>query len=175
MPDARLLSWSVLTVASPRYVLVSGVPEPNFTNGPIRVHSTKSPFTKPSIDAVPAGPCTSPLTFSPFCCSTHRTERSELVANWKVPSHVPVTSTSGETRLVRSPPAHPRLETASRITVEMKNLLNMDDLSFLLLVGYAVSNAQPPTQNSFQMLRVQRVEELASESDAGEVRWRGRW
>ena len=126
-PEARPLSWSALTVASPRCVWLSGLPPLNLMYGPVRVQSSDSPFTKPSKDAVPLVPCASPFTFAPFCSSPHRTERSAPVVKDMEPSHVPVTPTGDvETRLGRSPPAHPRLESASRIriVVPMKNRLN---------------------------------------------------
>jgi hypothetical protein len=55
------------------------------------------------------------ITFAPFCWSTHRIGRVVPLKVEKEPSHVPVTSTSGTSRLVQSPPAHPRLESASTI------------------------------------------------------------
>src|SRR5262249_48631201 len=95
-PSARPHSSSLLTVTSPRYVPDQSLPG---LSAPVGCQLTTSPLTMPSIDPTdaPSGPCTAPLTFEPFCLSTHRVVRSEPIITVgearNDPSHVPVTST----------------------------------------------------------------------------------
>src|SRR5262245_13878726 len=48
-PAQKEGAWTPLAVASPRYVLLGGSPEANFTKRPVRVQSSNSPSTTPSI------------------------------------------------------------------------------------------------------------------------------
>jgi hypothetical protein len=78
-PTARPFSSSRVIVASPRYDWFGGVPCGLVKNAPVTCQLNTSPLTTPSIDAkaAPSGPCTFPLTFDPFCKSTHRVVRSK--------------------------------------------------------------------------------------------------
>src|SRR5215470_412311 len=125
-PSARPLSSSVLTVASPRYVLLDGFPTVNFTNGPVRFQLNTSPLTRPSTDPIdsPSGPRTSPFTFPPFCCSTHRIGRPiGPILKRNDPSHVPVTSTRVNVSVVQSPRAHPRLKSVRTVRSRRVHLM----------------------------------------------------